>query len=86
MFAARTLAEAQTYRSAHASTNLIYEIETIDPSPAIHLGDYSVAIEPHSGRYFEPAMQRAQSYWTETSPASPEVLIGGAVRVLARHD
>jgi hypothetical protein len=85
VFATPTLAVARSYAQSHARTNLIYEIEPIDPSVATHLGDYWVAIEPHTDRYFEKMLERAERYWTVQTPDFPEVLIGGAVRVLALH-
>lgn len=55
----------------------------MDQNAAMHLGDYEVAIEPHTGRYFDQIFDRGLRYWTASNPSYPEVLFGCPVRVIS---
>ena len=82
-------ASMRIYHSAHAPRNLIYEVETVEDEPAVHQGDYMMALFPQptppAMQYFREFPLRAADYWSDNGPKPfPEVIAGCAVRVLRR--
>ncbi len=89
LFACPTLYEAQVYLTKHNKIlDLIYEVEPVDAAAPVHIASYALPHPtnlPGPVRVLETLWQAAEDYWKGNPSDSREVLIGGAVRVIAHH-
>jgi hypothetical protein len=83
IFAVLTLPEAIALRNKHQRYSIIHEVEPLDPSASLFVGDYELAIQGFTGRYFPRMLQLPVTYWTQAVPTFPEILLDCAVRVVA---
>jgi hypothetical protein len=84
-FTLPTLNEAIDYRTKHSPMSVIHEVVPTSASPAVHHGDYELAIYKFSGRYFQRMFDFGKDYWTVPPQANHEVLFDCALRVVGQH-
>ena len=81
VFACPTIDSAKLYRDKHAPTNLIYEIEILDPTAARHDGDYETCIKGFVG--INSMQQNARTYWNGTNNNNaPEILTLSPIKII----
>lgn len=83
IFALLTLPDAIAFRNKHQRFSIIQEVEPLNADVSPFVGDYELAIQCFSGRYFPRVLQLPVTYRTQPVPKFPEVLVDGPVRVVA---
>jgi hypothetical protein len=81
IFAVPTLPEAIAFRDQFQKTNIIYEVDPIDPESTPTAGDYQLATAPYPVRYFSSMFEFARRYWVDP-PQRVELLFACPMRVL----
>jgi hypothetical protein len=77
-----SLAEAIVFRDQYQPTNIIYEVEPIDPSGVPTVGDFQLAVAPYPVRYFDSMFDFARRYWVDP-PQHVELLFPCPLRIVA---
>ena len=88
VFACPTLAGACHFRDAQRATELIYEVEIVEPGTPVHAAHWQNV--PLGGSGFEAGRSilaqmdaLVSAYWEEGKSDPTELLIGGPIRILA---
>lgn len=84
VFTIENLDDMLGYWRQFNSTNIVYEVETINENSNIHRAPWVFDFNDQRMFYFDGAADMARIYWRGSNEGSLETLIGGPVRVLRR--
>lgn len=83
-FVIPTRDQADWYRVANDQfgTQVLHEVEIVDPSAAMHTGDLSYTSWPVQCEFLDPTSEMAKDYWLGNGTGHKEVLTLSALRVV----
>lgn len=81
-FACPTIETAKSYLDEFSKTNLIYEIELVEPAASHHTGDHKLCMKGFIG--INGMEQIARDYWTAENSESPEFVTLSPLKVIKR--
>jgi len=83
VFACRTLEDAVAFRDRYRPGSTVYKVRPVDDATPVSTGDYAAISDVRIGPYVDVASEVSTGYWLASQPQSPEMLVGGAVEILA---
>ncbi len=80
VFCCESEVDARRFAANHdRATNLIYEVELVDPNALVHKTNYElVSVEAGPSKWGD----LARSYWSDGHTENIEVICGGAIRIV----
>lgn len=85
VFCCEDVASAKAFRDRFSQGSQIYEVE-VDDATLTHVGNYDAITDMADGPTVETVQTSAASYWQDEPTGIREILVGGAVKVVAKLD
>lgn len=82
VFCCEDVASAKAFRDRFAQGSQIYEVE-IEATTLTHDGNYDALTDMADGPTVETIQASAASYWRDEPKGIKEILVGGALKILA---
>lgn len=82
VFCCEDVASARAFRNRFAQGSQIYEVE-VDEATVTHAGNYDALTGMADGPTVEIIQASAGSYWQDDPKGIKEILVGGAVKIVA---
>ncbi|UYW25676.1 DUF2441 domain-containing protein [Methylorubrum extorquens] len=82
IFCCKSEQDAAYYRSKYAPNTKVYAVELVDKSSPIHTADFEMVVGALAPTAYASNMLKVERYWTAGGGTSPELLVGGAIRIM----